>query len=102
MEAYCALMKQLGKDFTLEWVNAGHSSDDKQVTEQQQLMRMQFAVEVRSCFLVFVPTIREIRDFYREMYRTNRESVTMYQVLRIIRGELPGNETGAGKAKARM
>eukprot|EP01052_Picozoa_sp_SAG31_P024575 SAG31_NODE_2099_length_6447_cov_8.302615_7_plen_191_part_00 len=26
-------------------------------------------------FLVFVPTLREIRDFYREMQRTNRESV---------------------------
>eukprot|EP01052_Picozoa_sp_SAG31_P011638 SAG31_NODE_662_length_13028_cov_3.364529_14_plen_149_part_00 len=25
-------------------------------------------------FLVFVPTSGEIRDFYREMYRTNRES----------------------------
>eukprot|EP01052_Picozoa_sp_SAG31_P026715 SAG31_NODE_2443_length_5682_cov_3.662428_2_plen_89_part_00 len=25
------------------------------------------ANEVRGCFLVFVPTIREIRDFYREM-----------------------------------
>eukprot|EP01052_Picozoa_sp_SAG31_P051485 SAG31_NODE_12241_length_956_cov_1.211202_1_plen_84_part_00 len=23
--------------------------------------------KVRSCFLVFVPTIREIRDFYREV-----------------------------------
>eukprot|EP01052_Picozoa_sp_SAG31_P030265 SAG31_NODE_3090_length_4687_cov_4.344377_4_plen_190_part_00 len=32
-------------------------------------------VEVRSYFLVFVPTIREIRDFYREMQRTNRESI---------------------------
>eukprot|EP01052_Picozoa_sp_SAG31_P030070 SAG31_NODE_3053_length_4739_cov_24.623060_2_plen_271_part_00 len=30
-------------------------------------------------FLVFVPTIREIRDFYREMQRTNRESITIYQ-----------------------
>eukprot|EP01052_Picozoa_sp_SAG31_P022595 SAG31_NODE_1804_length_7234_cov_3.340855_2_plen_191_part_00 len=28
-------------------------------------------------FLVFVPTIREIRDFYREMQRTNRESITL-------------------------
>eukprot|EP01052_Picozoa_sp_SAG31_P012033 SAG31_NODE_694_length_12769_cov_8.102447_8_plen_69_part_00 len=36
--------------------------------------------QVRSYFLVFVPTIREIRDFYREMQRTNRESVTMYTV----------------------
>eukprot|EP01052_Picozoa_sp_SAG31_P017866 SAG31_NODE_1240_length_9167_cov_4.729599_10_plen_64_part_00 len=32
------------------------------------------------CFLVFVPTIREIRDFYREMQRTNRESITMYSI----------------------
>eukprot|EP01052_Picozoa_sp_SAG31_P010198 SAG31_NODE_550_length_14214_cov_3.054269_10_plen_401_part_00 len=35
--------------------------------------------QVRSYFLVFVPTIREIRDFYREMQRTNRESITLYQ-----------------------
>eukprot|EP01052_Picozoa_sp_SAG31_P033472 SAG31_NODE_3788_length_3881_cov_1.735590_5_plen_108_part_00 len=28
-------------------------------------------------FLVFWATIREIRDFYREMYGTNRESVTL-------------------------
>eukprot|EP01052_Picozoa_sp_SAG31_P054227 SAG31_NODE_14317_length_814_cov_1.303497_1_plen_147_part_10 len=31
--------------------------------------------QVISYFLVFVPTIREIRDFYREMQRTNRESI---------------------------
>eukprot|EP01052_Picozoa_sp_SAG31_P041318 SAG31_NODE_6233_length_2108_cov_4.439522_2_plen_156_part_00 len=31
----------------------------------------------RCYFLVFVPTIREIRDFYREMQRTNRESVIL-------------------------
>eukprot|EP01052_Picozoa_sp_SAG31_P037671 SAG31_NODE_4903_length_2876_cov_3.418437_3_plen_125_part_00 len=37
-------------------------------------------VLVRSYFLVFVPTIREIRDFYREMSRTNRESITMYRL----------------------
>ena len=36
--------------------------------------------EVRSYFLVFVPTIREIRDFYREMQRTNRESITIYRL----------------------
>eukprot|EP01052_Picozoa_sp_SAG31_P033561 SAG31_NODE_3811_length_3861_cov_3.645401_3_plen_216_part_00 len=30
-------------------------------------------------FLVFVRTIREMRDFYREMQRTNRESVTLYR-----------------------
>eukprot|EP01052_Picozoa_sp_SAG31_P016283 SAG31_NODE_1073_length_10065_cov_2.176701_2_plen_437_part_00 len=34
-------------------------------------------IQVRSYFLVFVPTIREIRDFYREMQRTNRESITL-------------------------
>eukprot|EP01052_Picozoa_sp_SAG31_P013746 SAG31_NODE_835_length_11646_cov_11.142201_6_plen_117_part_00 len=28
-------------------------------------------------FLVFVPTIREIRDFSREKYGTDRESVTL-------------------------
>eukprot|EP01052_Picozoa_sp_SAG31_P049964 SAG31_NODE_11184_length_1057_cov_1.283925_1_plen_29_part_10 len=28
---------------------------------------MEVLVQVRSYFLVFVPTIREIRDFYREM-----------------------------------
>eukprot|EP01052_Picozoa_sp_SAG31_P028311 SAG31_NODE_2722_length_5188_cov_6.223030_7_plen_326_part_00 len=36
--------------------------------------------QVRRYFLVFVPTIREIRDFYREMERTNRESITMYSM----------------------
>eukprot|EP01052_Picozoa_sp_SAG31_P036421 SAG31_NODE_4544_length_3150_cov_1.620125_3_plen_225_part_00 len=36
-------------------------------------------MRVRSYFLVFVPTVREIRDFYREMQRTNRESITMYR-----------------------
>eukprot|EP01052_Picozoa_sp_SAG31_P020586 SAG31_NODE_1555_length_7895_cov_46.107748_8_plen_447_part_00 len=36
--------------------------------------------QVRSYFLVFVPTIREIRDFYRDMQRTDRESITMCQV----------------------
>eukprot|EP01052_Picozoa_sp_SAG31_P007391 SAG31_NODE_352_length_17229_cov_9.658669_16_plen_229_part_00 len=29
--------------------------------------------------LVFVPTIGEMRDFYREMQRTDRESVTLYR-----------------------
>eukprot|EP01052_Picozoa_sp_SAG31_P019641 SAG31_NODE_1442_length_8325_cov_5.564916_7_plen_221_part_00 len=38
--------------------------------------------QVRGYFLVFELTIREIRDFYREMYRTNRESVTVYQLIR--------------------
>eukprot|EP01052_Picozoa_sp_SAG31_P012291 SAG31_NODE_716_length_12626_cov_7.493973_3_plen_151_part_00 len=37
------------------------------------------AMEVRSYFLVFVPTIREIRYFYREMQRTNRESITIHR-----------------------
>eukprot|EP01052_Picozoa_sp_SAG31_P017523 SAG31_NODE_1201_length_9418_cov_3.410881_8_plen_341_part_00 len=33
-------------------------------------------------FLVFVPTIREVRDFYREIKkRTNRESITIYTEL---------------------
>ena len=39
-------MKKYGKDFRLEWVNAGHSSDDKQVTQGQQQMRMEFALEI--------------------------------------------------------
>eukprot|EP01052_Picozoa_sp_SAG31_P020769 SAG31_NODE_1576_length_7838_cov_5.738468_8_plen_105_part_00 len=38
--------------------------------------------KVRSYFLVFVPTIREIRDFYREMQRTNRESITVCRLRR--------------------
>eukprot|EP01052_Picozoa_sp_SAG31_P020832 SAG31_NODE_1583_length_7828_cov_1.884332_9_plen_286_part_00 len=33
--------------------------------------------KVRSYFLFFVSNIREIRYFYREMQRTNRESITM-------------------------
>eukprot|EP01052_Picozoa_sp_SAG31_P016321 SAG31_NODE_1076_length_10037_cov_8.357818_8_plen_136_part_00 len=32
---------------------------------------------MRGYFLVFVPTIREIRDFNPEIHGTNRESVTM-------------------------
>eukprot|EP01052_Picozoa_sp_SAG31_P025984 SAG31_NODE_2319_length_5944_cov_9.686056_6_plen_159_part_00 len=35
---------------------------------------------VTSYFLVFVPTIREIQDFYREMQRTNRESITCISI----------------------
>eukprot|EP01052_Picozoa_sp_SAG31_P004801 SAG31_NODE_203_length_20490_cov_7.713256_14_plen_526_part_00 len=40
-------------------------------------------MQVRSYFLVFVPTIREIRDFYRDMQRTNRESITMYSFWKV-------------------
>ena len=39
-------MEKYGKDFRLEWVDAGHSSDDKQVTQEQQQMRMEFALEI--------------------------------------------------------
>eukprot|EP01052_Picozoa_sp_SAG31_P023461 SAG31_NODE_1936_length_6871_cov_3.385854_1_plen_191_part_00 len=39
--------------------------------------------QVRGYFLVCVPTIREIRDFYREMQRTNRESVNLYRATSI-------------------
>ena len=39
-------MEKHGKDFRLEWVEAGHSSDDKQVTQEQQQMRMEFALRV--------------------------------------------------------
>eukprot|EP01052_Picozoa_sp_SAG31_P039573 SAG31_NODE_5514_length_2485_cov_1.728835_5_plen_194_part_00 len=46
----------------------------KEAMQKQQPINI---AKVRSCFLVFVPTIREIRDFYREMQRTNRESITM-------------------------
>eukprot|EP01052_Picozoa_sp_SAG31_P027347 SAG31_NODE_2553_length_5503_cov_24.613064_4_plen_118_part_00 len=36
------------------------------------------ACDGKGCyFFVFVPTIREIRDFYREMQRTNRESIIL-------------------------
>ena len=42
--AYAAAMEKYGKDFRLEWVDAGHSSDDKQVTQEQQKMRMEFAL----------------------------------------------------------
>eukprot|EP01052_Picozoa_sp_SAG31_P030671 SAG31_NODE_3166_length_4601_cov_2.360729_5_plen_114_part_00 len=45
--------------------------------ESQRMQETAAAMEVRSHFLVFVPTIREIRDFYREMQRTNRESVIL-------------------------
>eukprot|EP01046_Picozoa_sp_COSAG06_P052354 COSAG06_NODE_8769_length_2074_cov_5.273785_3_plen_75_part_00 len=42
--AYAVAMDKYGKDFRLEWVDAGHSSDDKQVTQEQQQMRMEFAL----------------------------------------------------------
>ena len=38
-------MAEHDKSFRLEWVEAGHSSDDKEVTEEQQQMRMEFALE---------------------------------------------------------
>ena len=44
-EAYAAKMAEHNKPFRLEWVEAGHSSDDKEVTEEQQQMRMDFALE---------------------------------------------------------
>ena len=46
ISAYAVAMQMHGKDFRLEWVEAGHSSDDKQVTQEQQQMRMEFAVRV--------------------------------------------------------
>eukprot|EP01052_Picozoa_sp_SAG31_P009142 SAG31_NODE_475_length_15172_cov_4.834273_2_plen_742_part_00 len=64
------LMKATGKNFTMD--------DSFSLGDLLALGLHQF-VEVRSYFLVFVPTIREIRDFYREMQRTNRESVTLYR-----------------------
>eukprot|EP01051_Picozoa_sp_SAG22_P008500 SAG22_NODE_651_length_8155_cov_20.230884_8_plen_75_part_00 len=45
MEAYQEEMAKNDKPFTLEWVDAGHSSDDKEITQQQQQMRMEFALE---------------------------------------------------------
>ena len=50
---------------------AGGSTRKKREGETQKKK------QVRGYFLVFVPTIREIRDFYREMQRTDRESITM-------------------------
>ena len=52
MEAYEVEMAKYDKPFTLDWVDAGHSSDDKEVTEQQQQMRMEFALA----------RLQEIRD----------------------------------------
>ena len=45
MEAYADKMEEHGKSLRLEWLNAGHSSDDKQVTQEHQQMRMEFALE---------------------------------------------------------
>eukprot|EP01052_Picozoa_sp_SAG31_P058333 SAG31_NODE_17770_length_658_cov_1.194991_1_plen_207_part_00 len=53
--------------------------------------------QVRSYFLVSVPTIREIRDFYREMQRTNRESITMYRHPSCRRRREPTKLTFAGR-----
>eukprot|EP01052_Picozoa_sp_SAG31_P030507 SAG31_NODE_3133_length_4638_cov_6.219432_7_plen_586_part_01 len=46
----------------------------------RQLLPLDLQQQVRCYFLVFVPTIREIRDFYREMQRTNRESINHVQM----------------------
>lgn len=48
MEAYADKMEEHGKSLRLEWLNAGHSSDDKQVTQEHQQMRMEFALETLS------------------------------------------------------
>eukprot|EP01052_Picozoa_sp_SAG31_P030354 SAG31_NODE_3107_length_4667_cov_4.409807_3_plen_180_part_00 len=53
--------------------------------------------QVRSYFLVFVPTIREIRDFYREMQRTDRESITMCQIRSKASCEVATEMAGFGK-----
>eukprot|EP01052_Picozoa_sp_SAG31_P010475 SAG31_NODE_574_length_13967_cov_7.512042_15_plen_221_part_00 len=49
---------------------------------------------VISYFLVFVPTIRDLRDFYREMQRTNRESVNHV-------GKLPQRNARRNSCRAR-
>eukprot|EP01052_Picozoa_sp_SAG31_P014521 SAG31_NODE_905_length_11119_cov_2.887931_12_plen_159_part_00 len=53
--------------------------------------------QVRSYFLVFVPTIREIRDFYREMQRTNRESINLYAGL-LFKAGIPAAAVSALQA----
>eukprot|EP01052_Picozoa_sp_SAG31_P043245 SAG31_NODE_7143_length_1778_cov_1.355569_2_plen_130_part_00 len=54
-----------------------NSKPDEQGLVQGALFGAQSLAQVISYFLVFVPTIREIRDFYREMQRTNRESINL-------------------------
>eukprot|EP01052_Picozoa_sp_SAG31_P028886 SAG31_NODE_2826_length_5035_cov_2.062601_5_plen_283_part_00 len=53
------------------------------VTYNDAITKMRFAKKNLDAsgqpFFQVVPTIREIRDFYREMQRTNRESFTMYR-----------------------
>eukprot|EP01052_Picozoa_sp_SAG31_P011184 SAG31_NODE_628_length_13432_cov_131.456086_12_plen_161_part_00 len=54
-------------------------SYEQQLTDLYMQNNPKKVKEVRSYFLVFVPNIREIRDFNREMQRTNRESITIYR-----------------------
>eukprot|EP01052_Picozoa_sp_SAG31_P010354 SAG31_NODE_566_length_14037_cov_32.372148_2_plen_136_part_00 len=54
-------------------------SSYREMFRMERSRKLLLVHQVRSYFLVFVPTIREIRDFYREMQRTNRESITMCQ-----------------------
>eukprot|EP01052_Picozoa_sp_SAG31_P009732 SAG31_NODE_518_length_14674_cov_39.604803_8_plen_91_part_00 len=54
------------------------SVDQLRETVIGETKELQTRINGKGCyFLVFVPTIREIRDFYREMRRTNRESVIL-------------------------
>eukprot|EP01052_Picozoa_sp_SAG31_P056619 SAG31_NODE_16307_length_714_cov_0.826016_1_plen_60_part_10 len=43
---------------------------EREIEQDPSVKAADRVAQVRSYFLVFVPTIREIRDFYREMQRT--------------------------------
>eukprot|EP01052_Picozoa_sp_SAG31_P048228 SAG31_NODE_9998_length_1198_cov_2.047316_2_plen_84_part_00 len=76
-----ALFEQLDADKsgTLDkdelWVKLAMKGDD---FATQMIDMVDLNGDGEGCyFLVFVPTIREIRDFNREKYGTNRESVAL-------------------------
>eukprot|EP01052_Picozoa_sp_SAG31_P004874 SAG31_NODE_207_length_20316_cov_20.465400_4_plen_1865_part_00 len=63
------------------------------------LIESGFLLLVRSYFLVFVPTVREIRDFYRETQRTNRESITMYGLQEHSLNRVLHRQSAAGRVR---
>eukprot|EP01052_Picozoa_sp_SAG31_P017452 SAG31_NODE_1194_length_9448_cov_9.896887_3_plen_294_part_00 len=71
IQRYVRSMAFLPEGYRIELV----SSPMERALRTAEALAKQLPTQVISYFLVFVRTIREIRDFYREMQRTNRESV---------------------------
>eukprot|EP01052_Picozoa_sp_SAG31_P029592 SAG31_NODE_2953_length_4866_cov_7.809104_5_plen_185_part_00 len=77
----CHHNAQLSMSFTIACLMEGGADSFYAVRTMWRGAQCGADDQVRSYFLVFVPTIRETRDFYREMQRTNRESITMCRLL---------------------